>query len=181
MPLRRLTPIEYLVNLAAVTAAMRVYRRREWASRAELDRFAFDRAREMAIHASRRVPLYRDLYRRAGVEPAAIGGWAAFEGLPLVDKAAIRDGYPERSVAEGTDLARCILSTSSGSSGLVMTIPHRASRLWPYIVSSQRMLRWATGDRYPFWYRQAYVYTSEYPLLRVPGFYPLVFIPTAAD
>ena len=43
------------------------------------------------------------------------------------------------------------------------------------------MLRWATGDRYPFWYRQAYVYTSEYPLLRVPGFYPLTFIPTAAD
>ena len=54
----------------------------------------------------------------------------------------------------------------------MMTIPHRADRLWPYLVSSHRMLRWAAGDRYPFWYRQAYVYTSEYPLLRVPGFYP---------
>jgi phenylacetate-CoA ligase len=62
-----------------------------------------------------------------------------------------------------------------------MTIPHRADRFWPYLVSSQRMLRWAAGGRYPFWWRQAYVYTSEYPLLRVPGLYPLTFIPTAAE
>jgi phenylacetate-CoA ligase len=181
MSLRRLTPYEYLVNLAAVTVAMPLYGRREHSGRVALDRFAFRRSREMAIHAARRVPLYRDLYAAAGVDPSTVEGWASFERLPLVDKAAVRDGYPDRSVAEGADLRRCILSTSSGSSGVVMTIPHRADRLRPYIVSSQRMLRWATGDHYPFWYRQAYVYTSAYPLLRVPGFYPLVFIPTAAD
>jgi phenylacetate-CoA ligase len=181
MALRRLTRYEYLVNLAAVTAVMPLYGRRERAARPELDRFAFQRSREMAIHAARSVPLYRDLYAAARVDPSAIEGWAGFERLPLVDKAAVRDGFPGRSVAEGADLRHCILSTSSGSSGLVMTIPHRADRLWPYIVSSQRMLRWAAGDHYPFWYRQAYVYTSEYPLLRVPGIYPLVYIPTAAD
>jgi phenylacetate-CoA ligase len=179
--LRRLTPREYLVNLVAVTLAMPLYRRREWASHAELDRFALRRATAMAIHAARRVPVYRERYAAAGVDPRGITDRTAFARLPLMDKVAIRDGYPDRSIAEGADLSGCILSTSSGSSGTMMTIPHRADRLWPYLVSSQRMLRWASGDRYPFWYRQAYVYTSEYPLLRVPGFYPMAFIPTAAE
>jgi len=181
MPLRRLSPREYLVNVVAVTVGMPVYARREWADRPALHGFALRRSRAMAIHAATHVPLYRERYATAGVDPSSIRDWAGFEQLPLMDKAAVRDGYPDRSVAEGADLRGCILSTSSGSSGVMMTIPHRADRLWPYLISSQRMLRWASGDHYPFWYRQAYVYTSEYPLLRVPGFYPLTFIPTAAE
>jgi phenylacetate-CoA ligase len=181
MPLRRLTPREYAVNLACVLVAMPIYARREWADREALERFALRRARDMAVHAARSVPLYRERYRAAGVDPATIRDWSDFARLPLVDKADVRDGYPARSVAEGTDLGRCLLSTSSGSTGSMMTIPHRADRFWPYVVSSQRMLRWAAGGRYPFWWRQAYVYTSEYPLLRVPGLYPLTFIPTAAE
>jgi|GEM_PF-971433 Coenzyme F390 synthetase len=181
MPLRRFSAGEYIVNLAVVVAAGPVYRRREWADRETLDRFAFRRAREMAIHAGRHVPLYRDLYRQTGVDPATITGWGDFRRLPLMDKASVRDGFPDRSVAEGTDLSRCLLSTSSGSSGLVMTIPHRADRFWPYLLSSQRMLAWAGGGRYPFWWRQVYVYTSEYPLLSVPGLYPMTFVPTAGE
>jgi phenylacetate-CoA ligase len=181
MSLRRLGPREYLVNLMAVMAGMPVYSHREWADRPALETFALRRARKMAIHAATTVPIYRELYAAAGIDPHSIRDWADFRSLPLMDKATVRDGYPERAVAEGSNLDACILSTSSGSSGLMMTIPHRADRMWPYLISSQRMLRWAAGDRYPFWYRQAYVYTSEYPLLRVPGFYPLTFIPTAAD
>jgi phenylacetate-CoA ligase len=181
MPLRRFSTREYIVNLALVVAAGPVYRRREWADRETLDRFAFRRAREMAIHAGRHVPLYRDRYRTSGVDPSAVANWADFRRLPLMDKASVRDGYPDRSVAEGTDLSSCLLSTSSGSSGLVMTIPHRADRFWPYLLSSQRMLAWAGGGRYPFWWRQIYVYTSEYPLLHVPGLYPLTFVPTAGE
>lgn len=181
MSLRRLTPREYLINLVAVTATVPLYARREWADRPHLDAFAFRRAREMAIHAATHVAAYRERYAEAGVDPRTITDWEGFWHLPPMDKATMRDGFPARSCVEGADLDQCILSTSSGSSGQMMTIPHRADRMWPYLVSSQRMLRWATGDRYPFWYRQAYVYTSEYPLLRVPGFYPLVFIPTASE
>lgn len=131
MPLRRLSLHEYLVNLAAVTVCMPVYARREWADRPALDAFAFRRACEMAVHAAAHVPLYRERYAAAGVDPGRIEGWAGFERLPLMDKAAMRDGYPSRSVLEGANLGACILSTSSGSSGLMMTIPHRADRLWP--------------------------------------------------
>jgi phenylacetate-CoA ligase len=98
-----------------------------------------------------------------------------------MEKATIREGYPARSCVEGEDFRRCLLSTSSGSSGVMMVVPHRADRFWAYLLSGQRMLRWAAGDRYPFWYRQAYVYTSEYPMIGVPGLYPMAFIPTAED
>jgi phenylacetate-CoA ligase len=181
VPLRRFTAAEYAVNLLGVVFADPIYRRREWASRQTLDRFALRRAREIAIHAGRHVPVYRERYAAARVDPASIQSWEWFRRLPLMDKATVRDGYPARSVAEGTDLKRCLLSTSSGSSGVVMTVPHRADRFWPYLLSSRRMLSWAGGGRYPFWWRQAYVYTSEYPLLQVPGLYPLTFIPTAGD
>jgi phenylacetate-CoA ligase len=179
--LRRFSPWEYAINAIGVVVAGPVYARREWSDRPALDRFALRRARQMAIHAGSHVPLYRELYREAGVDPQRIRDWDDFRRLPVVDKTAIREGYPGRSVAEGSDLSRCLLSTSSGSSGLVMTVPHRADRFWPYLLSSRRMLAWAGGGRYPFWWRQAYVYTSEYPLLRVPFLYPLTFVPTAAQ
>jgi phenylacetate-CoA ligase len=179
MPLRRLTAREYTINLAMTIACWPVYARREWADRRQLDAFALRRTREMAIHAELTVPVYRERYRDAGVDPTTIRTWDDVLRLPLMDKATIIDGYPDRSIAAGTDLGACLLSTSSGSSGRMMTIPHRADRFWPYLLSGQRMLSWAAGGRYPFWWRQAYVYTSEYPLVRVPGLYPLFFIPTA--
>jgi phenylacetate-CoA ligase len=180
MALRRLTAREYAINLAMTIACWPVYARREWADREHLDAFALRRTREMAVHALG-VPIYAERYRAAGVEPAEIRSWDDVRRLPLMAKATIVDGYPDRSLEPGADLSRCLLSTSSGSSGRMMTIPHRADRFWPYLLSGQRMLRWAAGGRYPFWWRQAYVYTTEYPLLRVPGLYPLHFIPTASE
>ncbi len=181
MPLRRLTAREYAINLAMTAVCWPVYARREWANRERLDAFALRRTRDMAAHAALTVPVYAERYRDAGVDPRSIRTWMDVRRLPLMDKATIVDGYPDRSIARGSDLAACLLSTSSGSSGRMMTVPHRADRFWPYLLSGQRMLRWAAGGRYPFWWRQAYVYTSEYPLLRVPGLYPMRFIPTSGE
>ena len=180
MPLRRFTAREYLVDFVGTMAAWPVYARRERLSRTQLDAFALSRTRAIAVFAATHVPLYRELYRDAGVEPRDVHSWADVARLPVVDKTLVRDGYPERSLADDADLSRCLISTSSGSTGRMMVIPHRADRFWPYLLSSQRLLRWAAGGSYPPTWRQAYVYTSEYPLLKVPGFYPLRFIPTAA-
>lgn len=179
MPLRRLTAREYAINLAMTAACLPVYARREWADRPALESFALRRTREIAAHAARTVPVYTDRYRDAGVDPGSIRTWDDVRRLPLMDKPTIVAAYPHGSIARGSDLSRCLLSTSSGSSGQMMTVPHRADRFWPYLLSGQRMLRWAAGGRYPAWWRQAYVYTSEYPLLRVPGIYPMRFIPTS--
>jgi phenylacetate-CoA ligase len=179
MPLRRLTPREYAVNLAMTILCWPIYSHREWDDREGLDAFALRRTREIASHAAANVPIYMERYREAGIDPSAIRSWDDVRALPLMDKATIVAAYPDRSVARGADLDGCLVSTSSGSSGVMMTIPHRADRFWPYVLHGQRMLRWAAGGRYPFWWRQAYVYTTEYPILRVPGLYPLHFIPTS--
>ncbi len=75
MPLRRFSAREYLVDFVGTMASWPVYVRREWLSREwlsreRLDAFALDRTRVMATFAAAHVPLYRDLYRAAGVDVA---------------------------------------------------------------------------------------------------------------
>ena len=184
MSLRRLSPREYVVNLVAVTVADgRSTRRREWADRGD----AWIGSPCVARSRWRSMPGRPCPSTGTGIgPPASIRRPSAtgpdFARLPLIDKADVRDGCPDALAGRGTrplDAASSRRAPARRAS--MMSIPHRADRFWPYLLSSQRILRWAAGGRYPFWWRQAYVYTSEYPLLRVPGFYPLTFIPTAAD
>jgi phenylacetate-CoA ligase len=181
MSLRRLTPFEYLVNLAAVTALMPLYRRREWRTRAATRDWQLRRIAGLVRRAYEQVPLYREKYDAAGFRPADLRSWDDFARIPIVTKAELIDAFPDRAIARDTPLDRCLLSTSSGTSGTVMTIAHRADRNWAYALATQRLLRWATGGRYPPWYRQAYIYTSPYPTPSLPGVYALRFIPTTTD
>jgi phenylacetate-CoA ligase len=181
MTVRRLTATEFLVNLAAVTALMPVYRRREWSSPDRMRDWQLARIRRLVRRAYEQVPLYRDKYDAAGIRPDDLRSWDDVARLPLVTKTELIDGFPDRVVARDTPLERCLLSTSSGTSGAMMTIAHRADRNWAYALATQRLLGWATGGPYPFWYRQAYIYTSPYPTRSLPGFYPLRFIATTTD
>lgn len=181
MTLRQLTTAEFLVNLIAASAAIPIYERREWRAPEATRAWQLGRIRRLVDRAHAQVPLYREKYEAAGYRPGELRSWEDFAHLPTVTKAEIADGYPDRSVARDTPLERCLLSTSSGSSGRVMVIAHRADRNWPYALATRRLLRWASGGRYPFWYRQAYIYTSPYPTPQLPGFFPLVFIPTGND
>jgi len=181
MSLRRLSPLEYLVNLGAVSALMPVYRRREWRSAEETRDWQLKRISSLVRRAYGQVPLYREKYDAAGFTPADLRSWDDFGRIPTVTKAELVEGFPDRVLARDTPLERCLLSTSSGTSGTMMTIAHRADRNWAYALATQRLLRWAAGGRYPFWYRQAYIYTSPYPTPSLPGLYPLRFIPTTTD
>lgn len=181
MTLRRLTAREYLVNVAAAALLGPAYRRREWRSPEATRTWQLARIRRLVERAYDQVPLYREKYDAAGLRPGDVRTWDDVARLPTVTKAEIADGYPGRVVARDTPLERCLLSTSSGTSGQIMTIAHRADRNWAYALATQRLLRWATGGRYPAWYRQAYIYTSPYPMPHFPLLYPLRFIPTATD
>src|SRR3990172_11458379 len=180
MPLRELSRTEYAVNLAGLAAAFAAYRRREGWSPGQMRDRQLRRIRRLVEHAYARVPLYRDKYRAVGFEPGDLGGWDDFRRLPTVTKAELVGGFPDSSMARGVDVAACLISTSSGSTGRMMDIPHRADRLWPYVLATHRIFRWIAG-RYPPGWRHAYIYTSRYPVRPIPGFYPLSFIPTAAE
>lgn len=181
MSLRRLSRRELLTNATASALLMPLYHRREWRSREATRAWQLKRVIRLVRRAFEQVPLYRERYREVGIRPADVGSWDDIARLPLIDKADLIDGFPERVVAQDVSLDECLLSTSSGSSGRMLTIAHRASRNWPYALATQRLLRWCTGGSYPFWYRQAYIYTSPFPVPEQRLVYPLRFIPTSAD
>jgi phenylacetate-CoA ligase len=181
MSLRRLSRREYAVNAVAAGLLMPVYRWREHRSLEATRTWQLERIVSLVARAYAQVPLYRERYDAAGIDPRDVRTWDDVARLPTVTKADLADGFPERVVAADTSLESCLLSTSSGSSGRMLTIAHRADRNWPYALATQRLLRWAAGGSYPFWYRQAYIYTSAYPVPDVGWLYPLRFIPTTTD
>jgi phenylacetate-CoA ligase len=181
MSLRPLSRRELLVNAGASASLMPLYHRREWWSREAARAWQLKRIVRLVARAYEHVPLYRERYDRAGIRPADVRTWDDVATLPLVDKADMSDDFPDRVVARDVSLDDCLLSTSSGSSGRMLTIAHRASRNWPYALATQRILRWCTGGKYPFWYRQAYIYTSAFPVPEQRLIYPLRFIPTTTD
>lgn len=173
MGLRPLSRREFVFNAAATALLMPLYHRREWRSREATRTWQLQRIRGLVKRAYEQVPLYRDLYETAGIEPADVRTWADVAALPTVAKSDLIDAFPERVMARDVPLEACLLSTSSGSSGRMLTIAHRASRNWPYALATQRLLRWSTGGSYPPWFRQAYIYTSPYPVPEVRWLYPL--------
>lgn len=181
--MRPLTLPEYLRNLVRGAIAYPGYRQRERLDATASRDQALRRAFAMARHAARMVPLYRERYHEAGINldlPVPNESAALFRELPLITKSDFLMA-PERALAEGTRLADCLLSTSSGSTGAMLTVPRRADGLWPHMLSTQRLLAWAAGGHYPTHWRQAYVYTSMYPLPSVPLLYPMRFFPTSAN
>ena len=180
MPLRALTNTEYAADVVGAVLAYPGYRRRERWSTDRLRAWQLGRVRSLVERAYASVPLYRERYAAAGFHPGDLRTWEDFARLPTITKADLVGGYSERSVAADTPLTRCLVSTSSGSTGRMMEIPHRADRLWPYALMTERLFRILAG-RYPPTWRQAYIYTSPYPVRGSLGLYPTTFIPTADD
>lgn len=78
--------------------------------------------RAIVRHAVRRVPFYRELYRKAGVEPGSILGLEQLARLPIVEKKDLQERPLPELLAEGLDPAACTRSSSSGSSGPPLTV-----------------------------------------------------------
>ena len=180
MPLRRLSAREYLTDVVGGVSAYPIYRLRERQSGDRLRAWQLDRVRALVERACATVPVYRERYAAAGYHPGDLRTWTDFAGLPTMTKADLVDAYPERAVASDTPLSACLISTSSGSTGRMMEIPHRADRMWAYALLTERVFRQLAG-RYPPTWRQAYIYTSPYPVRGTLGLYPTTFIPTADD
>lgn len=180
MPLRALTNAEYLSDVAGAIVAYPAYRRRERWTGERLRAWQLRRIRGLVDRAYASVPTYRERYTAVGFRPGELRTWADFAALPTIAKADLVTGYPEKAVAGDTDLVGCLVSTSSGSSGRMMEIPHRADRLWPYALVTERLFRELAG-RYPPTWRLAYIYTSPYPVRGSLGLFPSTFIPTADD
>jgi phenylacetate-CoA ligase len=138
---------------AATTA--RVLRRRARAIRLVYERperiqaVRDARVRELVAHAGASVPYYRELWRREGIDPTAIGTADDLERLPLVEKADL-NAAPDRFRSEDPEAAAAGCFRTSGSTGIPIEACYDADALLTNAAlggRQQAILRAVCGKR----------------------------------
>jgi len=77
--------------------------------------------RRMIIHAYRRVPYYREAMGRLGLRPSDFRTAEDLARLPILERFELQKD-PERFIADGTRLDKCLCLPSSGSSGAPINV-----------------------------------------------------------
>jgi phenylacetate-CoA ligase len=154
----RATPAEVAVSTARKLGSL-------WASLARgrfgeerLIRFQERRLRDVLADAERHVPLYRDKFAKHGIRAADFRALPDLGRFPIVEKDDVRDRFPEGCTREGTDLARCRIQQTSGSSGRCMEIAlslrcDDARNIFSQRIYGWQGFRWHNRVAYLFPYR----------------------------
>jgi phenylacetate-CoA ligase len=167
---------EILATLAGLLAQGRGLRRRPCWPVGRCLAWQLRRIQGLVRHAYERVPFYRRLYDRAGVGPEDLKTLDDLARFPIVSKAQVIEHYPRDMIARGYRVEDLIVSRSSGSSGTVLDIAYDLPAFVTYVLAGLRLYR--MGFAYRPWHRQAYIYTSPYPMRSLLGMYPLRFVST---
>lgn len=176
--MRSFTPRELAINTAHIARQYPSFWRRPFAPPARYRDYQLKKLRALVASAYDRVPLYREKYRAAGVHPEDLRTLDDLSRFPTVTKAEILAAYPDKALARGLDPRRCLVSKSSGSTGVVLDVVHQADQLSIQGLAMNRLL----GLYAPYlpWHRFVYIYTSEYPARSLLGLYPMTLVPTLA-
>jgi len=110
--------------------------RAQWFESDKLKEIQNRKLNEIVSHAYREVPFYRERYANARVEPSAVRNLESLQQLPIITKEDIRDVPLDERTARNVDRASCYVRTTSGSTGIPLTVleepaaaSHRAA-LW---------------------------------------------------
>jgi len=83
----------------------------------KLREWQWQRLRRVLIHAYQRVPMYRELYDRAGFHPCSLRSIGDIGRVPVLTKDRLRTTAPQNRLAQGMGLDDCRVIATSGSSG----------------------------------------------------------------
>src|SRR5207237_8722839 len=95
------------------------------------------RVRETVRYAAERVPHYRDLFRREGIDPRELRTAEDLARLPLLTKQQI-EPEPHRFVTEGLAADDTLALPTGGSSGARITVAHDRGSLLRNIAYAAR-------------------------------------------
>ncbi|MEX2207141.1 MAG: hypothetical protein WEF50_13010 [Myxococcota bacterium] len=140
-----------------------VTQRRLGLSARELEAVQLAELRRVLRDAYERVLLYREKLDKANVTPADLVTLADLARFPITEKDDIRDSFPRGCVATGTDLSRCRIQQTSGSSGQCMEIALDVRSDDMRTLFTQRVYGL---QGFTFWRRMAYLFPYELPLRR---------------
>ncbi len=130
--------------------------------------YQLQRLRRTLHSAYSEVPLYRELFDKAGVHPDALATLADLERFPITEKDDVRDAFPNACLTEGVRLDRCRIQQTSGSSGQCMEIAIDRFTDDQRTLFTQRVYG-LVG--FKFWKRMAYLFPYPLPLQKNVGLY----------
>jgi phenylacetate-CoA ligase len=143
------------------------------AGEAVLRRYQLRRLRALVTFSYREVPLYRERWDAVGVAPRDLRGLEDLRRFPIVEKDELRDAFPERALRKGTDLSRCRIQQTSGSSGRCMEIALSLRCDDARNLYSQRIYGW---HGFRWWRRAAYLFPYPLPFRNNLGLYRNVWL-----
>lgn len=172
--MRPLNSIEHLSLISQFLTRYRAVRRFPYLSQEQIGAYQLRRVRRLVQLAYDHTPFYRRKYAEVGIAPRDIRSWEDFRQLPTVTK--------DELIAHGPELIdrrrrpeQLIVSRSSGSSGRFVSVYMDSQNFIEQELQVIRMLQ----EFYPG-YRptdlELLVYTSEYPVRSIGGFYRVHYI-----
>jgi phenylacetate-CoA ligase len=101
---------------------LRFLRKSQYFHPAQLRSYQEGRLRELVRHAYANVTYYRNLFDRAGVGPQDIRSFEDLCNIPITTKKDLQSVPGHEILARGTDLGRCVVKSTSGSTGQPLKI-----------------------------------------------------------
>lgn len=92
--------------------------KQQWLKPHELEAIQKKMLRGITKHAYTTVPFYHDKFRSVGVYPDDIKSVEDLQKLPITTKKEVKDNFPHRILSKGTDIEKCWISQTSGSTGI---------------------------------------------------------------
>jgi len=131
----------------------------QWLSPEEMHELQLEKLRATLAHAAANVPWYRRSFREAGFEPGDLKDIADLAGLPVLDKAVLRE-HKEEFIAEGVG-ERILTAKTGGSTGEPLSFPVGTSLRAAAVANMARCRRWwgiEIGERSAnFWGHSRYI------------------------
>lgn len=98
--------------------------RSQWKPYEELRQLQNKKLRAIIKHAYENVPFYREKFDKDNVHPEDVKTIEDLHKLSITTKEEIKDNFPDRILARGTDIKKCWLPHTSGSTGIPLTVAY---------------------------------------------------------
>lgn len=132
-------PLQERLKSHTTVAVRRRMEETQWWPRERLEALRIERLKTLLAHAGRHVPYYRDAFRRAGFDPAALTSLADLARLPFLTKPLVRAHTEALKSARAEGLARF---NTGGSSGEPLVFFIGAERVSHDVAAKWRATRW---------------------------------------
>jgi phenylacetate-CoA ligase len=98
------------------------HKKHQWLKERDLVKIQEKKLKPLINHAYVNVPYYHDLFDSIKIKPYDIKTIRDLKKIPILTKKNVRENYPKKIVAKGTNLKKCHISKTTGSTGTPLKI-----------------------------------------------------------